>query len=90
VVAQLVLPGIAAQRLRDQLARPGQVLDVTGGRVPGKSKLLWHLTRKGGSDWALSASHRELPSTLDQTGDVGTWMLGQEVDYGCSAPRRPA
>jgi hypothetical protein len=41
VVAQLFLPGIAAQRLRDRLARSGQVLSVKVHAFPA-IELLWH------------------------------------------------
>lgn len=41
VVAQLVLPGIAAQRLRDQLSRSGRVLEVEVDAFPA-IELLWH------------------------------------------------
>jgi hypothetical protein len=41
VVAQLVLPGIAAQRVRDDLARSGQVLSVQVHAFPA-IELLWH------------------------------------------------
>jgi hypothetical protein len=41
VVAQLVLPGIAAQRLRDRLSRSGRVLEVTVQAFPA-IELLWH------------------------------------------------
>ena len=41
VVAQLVLPGIAANRLRDRLAKSGQVLSVQVHAFPA-IKLLWH------------------------------------------------
>jgi hypothetical protein len=40
-VAQLVLPGIAAQRLRDRLARSGTVLSVKVSAFPA-IELLWH------------------------------------------------
>lgn len=40
-VAQLVLPGIAAQRLRDRLAHSGRVLSVTVDAFPAL-ELLWH------------------------------------------------
>lgn len=39
-VAQLVLPGIVASRLRDQLSRSGQVLSVRVSALPA-IKLLW-------------------------------------------------
>ncbi|MFZ0377875.1 MAG: hypothetical protein WAL38_08625, partial [Solirubrobacteraceae bacterium] len=40
VVAQLVLPGIAADRLRDQLARSGTVISVKVSAFPA-IELLW-------------------------------------------------
>jgi hypothetical protein len=72
VVAQLVLPGIAAQRLRDRLSRSGRVLEVTVSAFPA-IELLWH---DADSVVVRMASYRaspaKLPSTLDQAGDVGT------------------
>jgi hypothetical protein len=41
VVAQLVLPGIAAQNLRDRLSRNGKVLSVSVSAFPA-IMLLWH------------------------------------------------
>jgi hypothetical protein len=41
VIAQLVLPGVAAQRLRDRLSKSGQVLDVQVSAFPA-IELLWH------------------------------------------------
>ncbi|MEO6859910.1 MAG: hypothetical protein ABI323_15240 [Solirubrobacteraceae bacterium] len=41
VVAQLVLPGIAAQRLRDRLSASGQVRSVSVSAFPAV-ELLWH------------------------------------------------
>jgi hypothetical protein len=41
VVAQLVLPGVAAQRLRDRLSRYGHVLEVKVEAFPA-IELLWH------------------------------------------------
>jgi hypothetical protein len=41
VIAQLVLPGVATQRLRDRLAKSGQVLDVQVSAFPA-IELLWH------------------------------------------------
>ncbi|MBV9535447.1 MAG: hypothetical protein JO321_08570, partial [Solirubrobacterales bacterium] len=40
-MAQLVLPGVAAQQLRDRLARSGQVLEVKVEAFPA-IELLWH------------------------------------------------
>ena len=83
VVAQLVLPGIAAQRLRDQLAHSGQVLSVQVSAFPA-IELLWHdadtvVVRLG----RYRPPTADLPGTLDQTGDVGTLdASAQEVDDG--------
>jgi hypothetical protein len=41
VVAQLVLPGIAAQRLRDRLSKSGKVMSVQVSAFPA-IELLWH------------------------------------------------
>ena len=41
VVAQLVLPGVAEQELRDQLSQSGTVLEVKVSAFPAV-KLLWH------------------------------------------------
>src|SRR5450755_588013 len=72
-VAQLVLPGIAAQRLRDQLARSGQVLSVHVSAFPA-IELLWHhadsVVVRMGSYSSASATH--LGSTLQRSGDVGS------------------
>jgi hypothetical protein len=71
-VAQLVLPGIAAQRLRDRLSRSGRVLEVQVHAFPA-IELLWHhadsvLVRMA----TYRATPSSLPSTLAQAGDVGT------------------
>jgi hypothetical protein len=84
VVAQLVLPGIAAQRLRSRLSRSGQVLSVQVSAFPAIT-LLWHhadrvVIRMG--------SYRQSPpaglgSTLGQAGDAGTLdASAQEFDDG--------
>lgn len=82
-VAQLVLPGIAAQHLRDQLARSGQVLDVRVDAFPA-IELLWH-----DADKVVIRLGRYRPptgrlgGTLNQAGDVGTLAASaREVDYG--------
>ncbi len=71
-VGQLVLPGIAAQRVRDRLARNGTVLEVKVDAFPA-IKLLWHqadsvVIRMG--DYHSSAS--DLGSSLAQAGDAGS------------------
>jgi hypothetical protein len=73
VVAQLVLPGIAAQRLRDRLARSGRVVSVSVSAFPA-IELLWH--QAGTVDVHL-ASYRAQTTTglghaLDQTAQAGT------------------
>jgi hypothetical protein len=79
VVAQLVLPGIAAQRLRDRLSRSGRVLDVQVHAFPA-IELLWH---RADTVVVRMASYRaapsELPGTLSQAGDVGTLRASAQV-----------
>jgi hypothetical protein len=83
LVAQLVLPGIAAQNLRDRLARSGQVLDVQVDAFPA-IELLWHhadkvVVRLG----RYRPQPGKLGGALNQTGDVGTLdASAREVDYG--------
>jgi hypothetical protein len=83
VVAQLVLPEIAAQHLRDRLARSGQVLDVQVQAFPA-IELLWHhadkvVVRLG----RYRPRPGKLAGTLDQTADVGTLdASAREIDYG--------
>jgi DUF2993 family protein len=72
VVPQLVLPGIAAQQLRDHLKRQGTVLDVKVDAFPA-IELLWHqadrvVVRMG----RYASSSGKLSSTLSQVADVGT------------------
>jgi hypothetical protein len=72
VVAQLVLPGIAAQRLRDRLARSGTVLEVKVDAFPAV-ELLWHqadhvVVRMG----RYRSNPATLRTTLGQVADAGT------------------
>lgn len=72
VVAQLVLPGVAAQRLRDQLARSGTVQKVEVDAFPA-IELLWHhadhvVVRMG--DYRSSPA--ALSSTLTGIANVGS------------------
>lgn len=82
-VAQLVLPGIAAQRLRDQLARSGQVLEVEVHAFPA-IELLWHhadsvVIRLG----HYRSNPAQLGISLDQSGDVGSLRASaSELDTG--------
>jgi hypothetical protein len=79
VVAQLVLPGIAAQRLRDRLGRSGRVLEVKVSAFPA-IELLWH---HADSVVVRMASYRaapsDLPATLDQTGTVGSLRASAQL-----------
>ena len=72
VVAQLVLPGIAARRVRDQFSKSGTVLDVRVSAFPA-IKLLWH---RADSVVVRMATYRapvsELSNTLTETGDAGS------------------
>jgi hypothetical protein len=83
IVAQRVLPGIAADRLREQLAGSGTVLEVKVSALPA-IKLLWHradqvVVRMG--RYRSGASN--LGGTLAQTADVGTLdASAAEVDSG--------
>jgi hypothetical protein len=84
VVAQLVLPGIAAQHLRDRLARSGRVLSVQVSAFPA-IELLWHHADRV---VIRMADYRQSPpaklgSTLAQASDVGTLdASAQEFDDG--------
>jgi hypothetical protein len=71
-VGQLVLPGIAANNLRDRLARSGQVLEVQVHAFPA-IKLLWHhadrvVIRMG----TYRSAPGPLGNSLGQTADVGS------------------
>lgn len=72
VVAQLVLPGIAADSLRDRLSKSGKVLEVDVSAFPA-IELLWHQADKV---VVRMASYRSNPghlnSLLDETRDAGT------------------
>lgn len=83
VVAQIVLPGIAASRLRSQLNRSGQVLSVSVSAFPA-IELLW---RHAGSVTIrlgrYRASAAKIGSSLAQLGSVGTLhATATEVDAG--------
>lgn len=72
IVAQLVLPGIAAQQLRDRLARSGTVEKVEVDAFPA-IKLLWHQADKV---VVRMSSYRPSPTALSSTlagiGDAGS------------------
>jgi hypothetical protein len=72
VVAQLILPGIAADQLRDRLARSGKVISVDVEAFPA-IELLWH--QAGRVDVHLATYHvttTRLGRSLAQTSEAGT------------------
>jgi LmeA-like phospholipid-binding len=72
IVGQLVLPGMAAQRLRDQLSRSGNVREVQVSAFPA-IELLWHQADKvviRMNSYRSNSGH--LGGLLGQVGDVGT------------------
>jgi hypothetical protein len=82
-VAQLVLPGIAEQSIRDRLARNGQVLEVKVSAFPA-IELLWH---QADSVVVRLGHYRLAPArvggTLGQSADTGTLdASAQEFDTG--------
>jgi hypothetical protein len=83
VLAQLFLPGIAAQRLRDDLEKSGTVLEVKVSAFPA-IKLLWHqadsvVVRMG--RYRSGVGH--LGSTLAGAGDAGTIdASAQQLEVG--------
>jgi hypothetical protein len=71
-VAQLVLPGLAAQRLRDRLEGSGRVLSVQVEAFPA-IELLWHHADRVIVRMAsYTSSPAHLGSFLAQAGQVGT------------------
>jgi hypothetical protein len=82
-VAQLVLPGIAAQTLRDRLSRNGRVISVEVDAFPA-IELLWHRADKVVIRMQQYRSNpSNLGSMLSQAGDVGTFdASAAEVDSG--------
>jgi hypothetical protein len=78
-VAQLVLPGIAEQRLRDRLSRSGSVLDVQVDAFPA-IELLWHhadrvVVRMG----SYRSTAGELSGVLDQAADADSLQASARV-----------
>lgn len=83
VVAQLVLPGVAEQRLRDRLARSGEVLSVRVKAFPA-IELLWH---HADSVEIRMGSYRsdpgDLSGLLSDAGNVGSLdASASEVEAG--------
>lgn len=83
VVAQLILPGIAAQNLRDRLGRSGQVLSVQVSAFPA-IELLWHradkvVVRLG----RYRSTPNGLAGLLSQADEVGSLTASAaELDTG--------
>jgi hypothetical protein len=78
-VGQLVLPGIAAQQLRDRLSKNGRVLSVSVSAFPA-IELLWHDADKV---VVRMASYRSgtghLNGLLDEAGGVGSLTASATV-----------
>ncbi len=72
VVAQLVLPGIAEQRLRDQLARNGTVLSVHVEAFPAITLLWRHADKVVIRMASYQAGSGSLGGQLAQAGDAGS------------------
>lgn len=71
-VAQLVLPGIAAQRLRDRLSGSGRVISVSVSAFPA-IELLWHHADHVGVRMAnYRSAVGPLGSNLANAADAGT------------------
>jgi hypothetical protein len=71
-LAQLILPGIAADVLRDRLSKNGKVLEVSVSAFPA-IELLWHNADKVVVRMATYRSTTpHLSSLLNQAGEVGT------------------
>ena len=78
-VAQLVLPGIAARRIRSQLSSAGRVRSVSVQAFPALT-LLWH--HADGATIALSSYDADvggLSRSLDQLWDVGSLHASSET-----------
>ena len=72
VVAQLVLPGIATQDLRDRLAKSGRVLEVKISAFPA-IELLWNQADRVVVRMDTYTSHpSHLSSLLDEAAGVGS------------------
>jgi LmeA-like phospholipid-binding len=79
VLAQLFLPGIAAQQLRDRLSKNGRVLSVQVSAFPA-IELLWHDANKVVVRMAsYSSGTGHLSSLLDDAGGVGTMRASATV-----------
>jgi hypothetical protein len=83
IIAQLVLPGVAAQRLRDRLSKSGQVLDVQVSAFPA-IELLWHQADRVVVRMKTYHSNPGyLGSQLGETADAGSLdASANELDTG--------
>jgi LmeA-like phospholipid-binding len=88
VVAQLVLPGIAEQRLRDRLGRSGNVLSVEVHAFPA-IELLWHHADRVVVRMArYRSSTGSLGRLLSEAGGVGSLdASAAQVDVGLLTAR---
>jgi hypothetical protein len=90
VVAQLVLPGIAANRIRDQLSRSGTVLSVKVSAFPA-IELLWHhadsVTVRMGS---YTAGAGDIGGALAGAADVGKLDASAQVVHSGAITLRDA
>jgi hypothetical protein len=83
VVAQLILPGIAAHNLRDRLAKSGNVLEVMVSAFPA-IELLWHqadhvVVRVG----RYHSNPGHLQSLINEAADTGSLdASARELDTG--------
>jgi hypothetical protein len=83
VVAQLVLPGIAASRLRDQLSRSGTVLSVKISAFPAIQLLWGHADRVVVRMGRYQAGASQIGGELGGAADVGSLdVSAQEVQSG--------
>jgi hypothetical protein len=91
VVGQLVLPGIAADRLRDRLSKSGNVISIEVHAFPA-IELLWHhadrvVVRMG----SYRSAAGPLGSLLSETSDVGSLdASAAEFDSGLLTVRNAA
>lgn len=82
-VGQLVLPGIAAQQLRDRLARSGRVLSVQVQAFPAIELLWHHADRVVVSLGRYHSSPQGLAGLLNQAGEVDSLSASAaELDTG--------
>jgi hypothetical protein len=87
-VGQLVLPGIAAQRVRDQLAHSGDVRSVSVHAFPAIELLWHHADRVVISMGSYRSTSGKLGSSLGQSSDVGSLQgSASEVSVGLLALR---